>query len=148
MFQKYLRNSTEKVIHAINIGTMELANLRQTVFTPEFILLGILEQDESIVQRIIEDIVNEPVKIIDAISERIYALQPKNDEPTDVVNITLSPEVERVFELAMDESKKLNDKYNKSLIKLKHVKCRKAIGLAKKRMEYLKKIYSTWLNKE
>ncbi len=111
MFQKYLRNSTEKVIHAINIGTMELANLRQTVFTPEFILLGILEQDESIVQRIIEDIVNEPVKITDAISEKIYALQPKNDEPTDVVNITLSPEVERVFELAMEESKKLNDKY-------------------------------------
>jgi|SRR3989344_5299442 len=45
-------------------------------------------------------------------------------------------------------AQKLNDKYNKSLIKLKHVKCRKAIGLAKKRMEYLKKIYSTWLNKE
>ena len=43
MFQKYLRLCTEKVIHAINIGTMELANLRQTVFTPEFILLGIIE---------------------------------------------------------------------------------------------------------
>ena len=40
MFQKYLRNSTEKVIQAINIGTMELANFQQPIFTPEFILLG------------------------------------------------------------------------------------------------------------
>lgn len=111
MFQKYLRNSTEKVIHAINIGTMELANLRQTVFTPEFILLGILEQDESIVQKILEEMVNEPIKIIDKISERIYALQPKNEEPPEVVNITLSPEVERLFEIAMEEAKKLNDKF-------------------------------------
>ena len=45
MFQKYLRICTEKVIQAINIGTMELANMRQNVFTPDFILLGLLEQE-------------------------------------------------------------------------------------------------------
>ena len=50
MFQKYLRICTEKVIQAINIGTMELANMRQNVFTPDFILLGLLEQEETMVR--------------------------------------------------------------------------------------------------
>ena len=43
-------------------------------------------------------------------------------------------------------AQKLDDKYNKSLIKLKRVKCKKAIVIAKKRIETLRKIYSTWSN--
>ena len=56
MFQKYLRNSTEKVIQAINIGTMELANFQQPIFTPEFILLGLLEQEDSGILRMLEEL--------------------------------------------------------------------------------------------
>ena len=111
MFQKYLRLCTEKVIHAINIGTMELANLRQTVFTPEFILLGIIEQDESIVLQILEELTNDPIKLIDNITEKIYAVQPKSENSKDTMNITLSPDIERLFEIALDESKKFEDKF-------------------------------------
>ena len=46
MFQKYLYQCTDKVIQALNIGTMEMANLKQSHFTPDFILLGLLGQDE------------------------------------------------------------------------------------------------------
>lgn len=111
MFQKYLRLCTEKVIHGINIGTMELANLRQSVFTPEFILLGLIEQDESIVYKVLQETTNDPVKMADSITEKIYSVQPKNDVPPDSMNITLSPDIEKLFEIALDETKKFNDKY-------------------------------------
>ena len=111
MFQKYLRICTEKVIHAINIGTMELANLRQTVFAPEFILLGILEQDDSIIVKILEQIKSDHIKIIDGITEKIYSFQPKNETPPESINITLSPDIEKLFEIALDETKKFDDKF-------------------------------------
>ncbi len=111
MFQKYLRLCTEKVIHAINIGTMELANLRQSIFSPEFILLGIIEQDDSVVVKILQELTNDPIQIIDKITEKIYNSQPKNDETVDPMNITLSPDIEKLFEIAMEETKKLNDKF-------------------------------------
>ena len=111
MFQKYLRLCTEKVIHAINIGTMELANLRQSVFTPEFILLGIIEQDDSVVTQILEELTSDPLRMIDSITEKIYAIQPKSDANKDIANITLSTDIERLFEIALDETKKFEDKF-------------------------------------
>ena len=111
MFQKYLRLCTEKVIHGINIGTMELANLRQTVFTSEFILLGIIEQHESIVVDILDQLTSDPIKIVDTITEKIFSVQPKNETSTEAMNITLSPDVERLFEIALDETKKFSDKF-------------------------------------
>lgn len=112
MFQKYLRICTEKVIQAINIGTMELANLRQTVFSPEFILLGMIEQEDSIVLKILEQIEDiDHIKVIDSITERIYSYQPKNENIPEQVNITLSPDIEKIFEIALDETKKFDDKY-------------------------------------
>ena len=111
MFQKYLRICTEKVIHAINIGTMELANLRQTVFSPEFILLGIIEQDESVVIQTLEQIKTDHIKVIDSITEKIYSYQPKNEAPAESINITLSPDIEKLFEIALDETKKFDDKF-------------------------------------
>ncbi len=111
MFQKYLRICTEKVIHAINIGTMELANLRQSIFSPEFILLGIIEQDDSVVLKIIEQAKPDHIKIIDNITEKIYSFQPKNEQSPESINITLSPDIEKLFEIALDETKKLDDKF-------------------------------------
>jgi ATP-dependent Clp protease ATP-binding subunit ClpC len=111
MFQKYLRICTEKVIHAINIGTMELANLRQTVFSPEFILLGIIEQDDSIVIQILEQLNPDHIKLIDVITEKIYSYQPKSEGVPDSINITLSPDIEKLFEIALDETKKFDDKF-------------------------------------
>jgi len=111
MFQKYLRICTEKVIHAINIGTMELANLRQTVFSPEFILLGIIEQDDSIVMQILEQLSPDHIKLIDHLTEKIYSYQPKNENAPESINITLSPDIEKLFEIALDETKKFDDKF-------------------------------------
>ena len=116
MFQKYLRICTEKVIQAINIGTMELANMRQNVFTPDFILLGLLEQEETMVTRILDEISEDAAKLSETISDRIYKNQPQNSDETidynaDSINILLSPEIEQLFEIALDETRKLGDKF-------------------------------------
>ena len=50
------RHCTERVIEAVNIGSMELVNLRQNELTPEFILLGLLEQDNSEAMRLIGEL--------------------------------------------------------------------------------------------
>ena len=47
MLQKYIRQLTNKVIEALNIGSMEMINLHQEHLTPDFILIGLLEQDDS-----------------------------------------------------------------------------------------------------
>lgn len=113
MFQKHLRNSTEKVIHAINIGTMELANLRQSVFTPDFILLGLIEQDDSIVFKILKELSLEAQTILDVITERIYTTFSTSSSDPAVLpsNITLSVDVERLLEIATQEMKEFNDKF-------------------------------------
>ena len=50
------RHCTERVTEAVNIGSMELVNLRQNELTPEFILLGLLEQDNSETMRLMGDL--------------------------------------------------------------------------------------------
>ena len=73
--------------------------------------MGLSRQDDSIVVKILEDFTSDPIKLIDSITERIYAFQPKNDNNKDSMNITLSPDIERLFEIALDESKKFEDKF-------------------------------------
>lgn len=112
MFQKYLRNSTEKVIQAINIGTMELANFQQPVFTPEFILLGLLEQEDSGILRMLEEIEMEAQTVADTVIEKVYTLFPAASEQASLpAEITLSPDVERLLEIASQEAKQFHDKF-------------------------------------
>ncbi|MGA1868512.1 MAG: ATP-dependent Clp protease ATP-binding subunit [bacterium] len=110
MLQKYFRQSTKKVVEAINIGSIEFANLRQTFFTSEFVLLGLLLQENSTPLKIINEIRTNPSEYIDKIIERIYARQPQI-ESKEAVKITIAPEVEKLFEIASFEAKKFGDTY-------------------------------------
>ena len=47
MFQQYLYRCTDKVIEEINIGIMEFLNLKLESFTPEMVLVGMLEHKDS-----------------------------------------------------------------------------------------------------
>ncbi len=113
MLQKYIRYCTKKVLDAINIGTMELVNMRHNVFTAEFVLLGLLVQDDSSIITIIEQLKldTEGVKkhLMDAIFASIDS-QTSNLPMTGSVQLVISSEVEKVFELALQESKKMEDK--------------------------------------
>ncbi len=113
MLQKFIRYCTKKVLDAINIGTMELVNMRHNVFTAEFVLLGLLVQDDSSIIKIIEQLKldTEGVKkrLMDAIFASIDS-QTSNLPMTGSVQLVISSEVEKVFELALQESKKMGDK--------------------------------------
>ena len=52
MPQRLLKNSTVKVADLLQRVVMELANLRRGVVTAEFILMGLVEQKDSIVLKI------------------------------------------------------------------------------------------------
>ncbi|MDP6625025.1 MAG: AAA family ATPase [Nitrospinota bacterium] len=113
MFQKYIRHFTEKVIEALNIATMEMINLKQNLFTPEFILLGLLEEEDSLAMSILELIEENPEGTKEKIINKIYDSQEGMTklDMKDVSQISFSKETELLFENALKESQKLGDKY-------------------------------------
>ncbi|GAX62032.1 chaperone endopeptidase ATP-binding chain B [Candidatus Scalindua japonica] len=113
MLQKYIRYCTKKVLDAINIGTMELVNMRHTVFTSEFVLLGLLVQNDSSIFAIMEHLKLDTEGIRKRLMDDIFASldsQTANIVTTGDVQLLISGEVEKVFEIALQEAKKMEDK--------------------------------------
>ncbi|MBN2534574.1 MAG: AAA family ATPase [Spirochaetales bacterium] len=116
MFQKYLFHCTEKCIGALNIGIKEMVNMRKTILKPEFILLGLIEQHDSVVLRIINEMGMNGIEIRDNIMQEIYTLQQTEELPQDSsaeasLNVSISPEVENLFKIALDSAREMGDKY-------------------------------------
>lgn len=114
MLQKYIRYCTKKVLDAINIGTMELVNMRQNVFTTEFVLLGLLVQNDSSITEIIEQLKLDTERIRKRLMDGIFASidnQALNIPSASNIQLVISSEVEKVFEIALQESKRMEDKF-------------------------------------
>jgi ATP-dependent Clp protease ATP-binding subunit ClpC len=113
MLQQHLRQLTDKVIEALNVGTMEMVNLRQTLLTPDFILIGLLEQQDSRIAKLLETYYPEDKKMARKILDRLFELQEgeAKHEGQDIQHIHLAKETDSLFEIAMDEAKKLGDRY-------------------------------------
>ncbi len=113
MLQQHLRQLTDKVIEALNVGTMEMVNLRQTLLTPEFILIGLLEQQDSRIAKLLETYYPEDKKLTRKILDRLFELQDSEakHEGQEIQHIQLAKETESLFEIALDEAKKLGDRY-------------------------------------
>jgi len=54
MLKQYVRYFTDKVIEALNIGSVEMVNLNQNLLAPDFILIGMLEQEASMTIKLLE----------------------------------------------------------------------------------------------
>ena len=113
MLQQHLRQLTDKVIEALNVGTMEMVNLRQTLLTPDFILIGLLEQQDSRIAKLLETYYPEDKKLSRKILDRLFELQEgeTKHEGQEIQHIHLAKETDTVFEIALDEAKKLGDRY-------------------------------------
>lgn len=113
MLQQYIRFFTDKVIESLNVGTMEMVNLHQNLLTPDFILLGLLEQEDSLIISLLETAYPEDKSLSNKIIEKIYEVQ--GEEPkfkgNAISHVQLVKETEICFELALEESKKLGDKF-------------------------------------
>ena len=113
MLQKYIRYCTKKVLDAVNIGTMELVNMGHTVFTAEFVLLGLLVQNDSTIITIMEHLRLDTEGLKKRLMDDIFASldnQTTNIAKTGNVQLVISGEVDKVFELALQESKMMGDK--------------------------------------
>jgi ATP-dependent Clp protease ATP-binding subunit ClpC len=113
MLQQHLRQLTDKVIEALNAGTMEMVNLRQTLLTPDFILIGLLEQQDSRIAKLLETYYPEDKKLTRKILDRLFELQDEEAkfEEQEIQHIHLSKETDSLFEIAQAEAKKLGDRY-------------------------------------
>ena len=113
MLQKYIRYCTKKVLDAINIGTMELVNTGHTVFTTEFVLLGLLVQNDSSIITIMEQLKLDTEGLKKRLMDDIFASldnQTTNIAKAGSVQLVISGEVDKVFESALHESKTMGDK--------------------------------------
>ena len=113
MLKQYIRYFTDKVIEALNIGSVEMVNLHQNLLTPDFILIGMLEQEGSVTIKLIETSYPENKDLSNQILEKLFATQENQTkfEGSTIQQIQSSAETEACFEIALQESKKLGDKF-------------------------------------
>jgi ATP-dependent Clp protease ATP-binding subunit ClpC len=107
------RHCTERVIEAVNIGSMELVNLRQNELNPEFILLGMLEQDDSEVLHLLKELGLDPAQTKKSILNLIYAAQRnkvklRRERP---LQILISTQTAEVLRMAKEEADALGDRF-------------------------------------
>ena len=100
MLQQHLRQLTDRVIEALNVGTMEMVNLRQTLLTPDFILIGILEQQDSQIVKLLETYYPEDKKLTRKILDHLFDLQEgeTKHEGQQIEHIHLAKETDTLFE--------------------------------------------------
>ncbi|UCD11000.1 MAG: AAA family ATPase [Nitrospinaceae bacterium] len=113
MLQKYIRQLTNKVIEALNIGSMEMINLHQDLLTPDFILLGLLEQDDSMTVQLLESAFPDNPSLASDLVGRLFEKQteaPKSKSGR-VQQVQVAKETEALFDIAFEESQKLGDKF-------------------------------------
>jgi len=112
--QRYFYYCTDKVMEAVNIGSMEMLTLKQNELSPEFILLGLLEQEDSMLFDIFKDMGLEPKEIKGMLLDKIYGIQEtKKKFSGDVIptQILLTKETENLLKVAKSESERMGDKF-------------------------------------
>ena len=97
----------------LNVGSMEMINLHEDTLTPDFVLLGLLEKENSIIAEILEATYPHDTELSQKIIDQIYALQ--KDQPkfqgSAIGHIQVPKETEYLFKSAQDQAKKLGDKF-------------------------------------
>ena len=107
------RHCTERVIEAVNIGSMELVNLRQNELTPEFILLGLLEQDDSETLRLIGELGHPAQQTKKSIVDLVLAAQRNKLKlrREGSLQILVSPQTAEVLRMAKEEADNMSDRF-------------------------------------
>jgi len=113
MLQQYVRHFTDKVTEALNIGSMEMVNMGYNLLTPDFILVGLLEQEDSITAELLERVAPENKTLARELLETVFEAYRDKPKPPGklTLHIQLTKETETLFEVALEESKKLEDQF-------------------------------------
>ncbi len=112
--QKFLKNSTLKVAEVVQSAVTELTNYKKMVLTSDMILMSLIDDKDSIVVRILDELkmdsANIRSEIVDRVLQNIQML-PEIDNYDSRLNIRASEDVVRLFEVADIERKHLQDGY-------------------------------------
>lgn len=110
MLQKYIQQSTHKVIETLEMAVAMLASLRQNILTPDFLLLALLSQSDSEAYKIFEKIMPDPDAAASRLNDQIRQQQQVAGS-VKMTQIVMSQETEDVFGIAYGEAKKLGDEF-------------------------------------
>ena len=114
MPQRLLRNSTIKVAEAIQRAISEVASLRKSVLTSDFILMALIEQKDSIVLKVFDELKLDTQNLRRKIVDHILEQHTENSNlQADALPMAMqvSQEVLTLFEQADTERKILGDTY-------------------------------------
>ena len=111
MIQKYIQQSTSKVIETLEMAVGMLPGLRQGVLTPDILLLALISQPDSEPYKIIENLLPDSDEAIGQLSEQIRKNLQTMTLSQPAQQIVMSQEVEDVFRIALGEANNLGDKF-------------------------------------
>lgn len=115
MPQRLLRNSTIKVAEVLQKAITDLASMRKALVTVEYIMLALVEQKDSIVLKIFDELKLETdelrKKIAQLVLDSIRKIPEINTENTSTMSMKVSREVQILFERADRERAGLGDSY-------------------------------------
>lgn len=113
MPQRFLRNSTVKVSQALQTAIMELVNLRKGLLTAEFLLMALVEQEDSIVLKIFDELRLDTGATRRDITDRVLATGAALPEllAGQTASMQISQDVNNLFAAAEGERKRLGDAY-------------------------------------
>ncbi|MEY4631574.1 MAG: hypothetical protein RIQ81_1694 [Pseudomonadota bacterium] len=113
MAQSLLRNCTSKVGEALQAAIMELANMQKSVVTAEVMLLALMDQKDSIVLKIFNELQKDAGGLRREIADRVTAhIQTLPDiQAGRTSSMRISQELKNLFDLADAQRKKFGDDY-------------------------------------
>ncbi|RME52762.1 MAG: AAA family ATPase [Deltaproteobacteria bacterium] len=110
---RYYRYFTEDVIDAINIGASELIAIRRNELSPEFVLVGILMQEDSPALKIFRELGLDPERTRQELLERVFEIEElvppiEGDSP---IHLVVPKTTQLFFEQAKREADTNGDAY-------------------------------------
>ena len=115
MPQRLLRNSTIKVAEVLQKAITDLASMRKALVTVEYIMLALVEQKDSIVLKIFDELKLETDEVRKKITRQVLDSLNKipeiNTDNTSTMSMKVSREVQILFERADRERAGLGDTY-------------------------------------
>lgn len=113
---RLLKNSTIKVAELLQRAISDLAAMKKSEVSPEFILMALLEQKDSIFFKVCDELNVEAQKMRDKIVDQVLELAQtipnlEIGHGHHGTAIKISSDVQKLFELAQIEKEKLGDSY-------------------------------------
>lgn len=113
MVQKLLKISTEKVTEALQMALMESANQRKSILCAEAILIALIDQKDSIVTKIFNelslDMGHYRSEIVDLAMSVIASLPDMDSKKSG--QLKMGKEVENLFAEADKQKRRLGDNF-------------------------------------